>query len=186
MGVLHITSGRLKGRKLRSPEGTKTRPLLTRLRKSLADILRPRLAGARVLDLFGGSGAVGFELLSNGASSAVLVEISSATAELIRQNARDLNILADVKAFQGDGIEAVSRLAGQEEEFDVIVVAHPYGRGLQQSAIDELGAHRVLAANGVIIVQREHREPVPEPSGQLRFVHTRNYGRTAFDFYEKV
>ena len=59
-----------------------------------------------MLDLFSGSGAIGFELLSNGASSAVLVELDSAAAELIRQNARDLNILADVEAFQGDGIEA--------------------------------------------------------------------------------
>jgi 16S rRNA (guanine(966)-N(2))-methyltransferase RsmD len=185
MGIIHITSGRLRGRKVRTPEGIETRPLLTRLRKSLADILRPRLRGARVLDLFGGSGAVSFELLSNGAASAVVVEKNPKTAELIRQNAWDLGAEEDVEVFNGDGIKAISRLAGQGEKFDIIVVAPPYGLRLQQRAIDVLGKHEMLTADGTVIVQREDREPVPEASGRLRFVRTRSYGRTAFDFYEE-
>jgi 16S rRNA (guanine966-N2)-methyltransferase len=185
MGIIHITSGRLRSRKVRTLEGIETRPLLTRLRKSLADILRPRLQGARVLDLFGGSGAVAFELLSNGAASAVVVEKNQKTAELIRRNAGDLGVEEDVEVFNGDGIKAISRLAGQGYKFDIIVVAPPYSLGLQQRAIDVLETHTVLAASGTVIVQREDREPVPEASGRLRFVRTRSYGRTAFDFYEE-
>jgi len=185
MGIIHITSGRLRSRRVRTPEGFETRPLLTRLRKSLADILRPRLQGARVLDLFGGSGAVSFELLSTGAASAVVVEKNPKTAELICQNAWDLGAEKDVEVFRGDGIKAVSRLAGQGEKFDIIVVAPPYGLRLQQRALNVLGKHEMLTADGTVIVQREDREPVPEASGRLRFVRTRSYGRTAFDFYEE-
>jgi 16S rRNA (guanine966-N2)-methyltransferase len=185
MGIIHITSGRLRSRKVRTLEGIETRPLLTRLRKSLADILRPRLQGARVLDLFGGSGAVAFELLSNGAASAVVVEKNPKTAELIRRNAGDLGVEEDVEVFNGDGIKAISRLAGQGYKFDIIVVAPPYGLRLQQRAIDVLGKHEMLTADGTVIVQREDREPVPEAPCRLRFVRTRSYGRTAFDFYEE-
>ena len=185
MGIIHITSGRLRGRKVRTPEGLETRPLLTRLRKSLADVLRQGLKGARVLDLFGGSGAVAFELLSNGAASAVVVEKNPKTAELIRWNACELGVEEDVEVFKENGIKAVSRLAGQGEKFDIIVIAPPYRLGLQQRAIDVLENHALLAADGIVIVQREDREPVPEASGRLRFVRTRSYGRTAFDFYEE-
>jgi 16S rRNA (guanine966-N2)-methyltransferase len=75
------------------------------LRKSLADILRPRLAGARVLDLFAGSGAVAFELLSNGADAAVVVEHDPAGAALIRRNADTLGLR--VQIFEGDAFAAV-------------------------------------------------------------------------------
>ena len=183
MGIMHITSGRLRGRKVETPEGVETRPLLTRLRKSLADILRPGLQGARVLDLFGGSGAVAFELISNGAAEAVVVEKNPGTAELIRRNAGALGVGEDVEVLKGDGIQALSGLAGRGEKFDIVVVAPPYGLGLQQNAVDALGAHRVLAAEGTVVVQREEREPVPGASGYLRLVRTRSYGRTCFDFY---
>ena len=123
--------------------------------------------------------------MSVGAASAVVVEKNPNTAELIRQNARDLGVEEDVEVYKGDGIKVVSRLAGQGEKFDIIVVAPPYSLGLQQRALDVLKTHTVLAADGTVIVQRENREPVPEASGRLRFVRTRCYGRTAFDFYEE-
>ena len=185
MGSIRITSGKLKGRKVTTPEGEETRPLLTRLRKSLADILRPGLQGARVLDLFGGSGAIAFELISNGAASAVVIEISPTTAGLIYENAKALGIAASVEAAQGNGVEAVSRLSLREEKFDAVIIAPPYGRGLQQKALDELSACSILAAGGSVIVQREEKEPAAEAKGRLYLARTRSYGRTVFDFYKE-
>ena len=183
MGSITITSGSLRGRRLKTPEGVETRPLLTRLRKSLADILRLRLAQSRLLDLFGGSGAIAFELLSNGAAAAVIVELNAKTAGLIRENAKTLGIEAAVEVFQGDGIATLDALARKKDTFDIIIVAPPYGLGLQQQAIDSLGRHPLLKTDGVIIVQREDREPqVAAPDG-LVFVRMRDYGRTMFDFY---
>jgi 16S rRNA (guanine966-N2)-methyltransferase len=186
MGFVHITSGRLKGRKIRTPSGYGTRPLLTRLRKSLADILRPKLAGARVLDLFGGSGAITFELLSNGAVSAVVVEISIDASELICLNARSLGVEPDVEIHGIDSVKAVNMLSGKDDEFDIIIIAPPYGLGLQQKLLDNLGKHKLLKKQGVVIVQREAKEPVPEQTGRLGRVRTRHYGRTVFDFFEEI
>ena len=183
MGAITITSGTLRGRRLKTPEGSQTRPLLTRLRKSLADILRPQLAQCRLLDLFGGSGAIAFELLSNGAAAAVIVELNAKTAGLIRENAKTLGIEAAVEVFQGDGIATLAALARKKDAFDIIIVAPPYGLGLQQKAIDSLARHPLLKTGGIIIVQREDREPqVAAPVG-LALVRNRCYARTLFDFY---
>ena len=183
MGSITITSGSLRGRRLKTPEGVETRPLLTRLRKSLADILRLRLAQSRLLDLFGGSGAIAFELLSNGAAAAVIVELNAKTAGLIRENAKTLGIEAAVEVFQGDGIATLDALARKKDTFDIIIVAPPYGLGLQQQAVAALARHRLLKPQGIIIVQREDKEAqVTTPAG-LDLVRTRAYGRTVFDFY---
>jgi len=183
MGSITITSGTLRGRRIQTPEGSQTRPLLTRLRKSLADILRPRLAQARLLDLFGGSGAIAFELLSNGAAAAVVVELAPKTAELISLNARSLGVAQSVEVVQGDGIAAIEGLSRKKEAFDIVIVAPPYGLGLQQKAVAALARHPLLKPGGVIIVQREEREPQVAPPDGLAFVRMREYGRTVFDFY---
>jgi len=183
VGFITITSGSLRGRRIQTPEGSQTRPLLTRLRKSLADILRPRLPDTRILDLFGGSGAIAFELLSNGAAAAVIVELSTKTAELIKTNARDLGIASAVEVAPGDGIAAVAALARKKDGFDIIIVAPPYGLGLQRTALAALASQPLLKAGGVIIVQREDREEQAAPPVGLTLTRSRSYGRTQFDFY---
>jgi len=183
MGYLSIVSGTLKGRKVRTPPGMTTRPLLSRLRKSLADILRPRLAGARVLDLFGGSGAIAFELLSNGADRAVIVERDPQAARLIGENARSLGLAAAVDVRTGDGISALAALERRGEAFDIIILAPPYGRGLQRRALEQLSRSPVPAPGGIIVAQREAREEQVAASGMLACTSSRRYGRTVFDFY---
>ena len=186
MGLITITSGSMRGRRIQTPAGSQTRPLLTRLRKSLADILRPRLPGTRILDLFGGSGAIAFELLSNGAAAAVIVELSTKTAELIATNARNLGIAGAVEVVPGDGIAAIAALARKKDGFDIIIVAPPYGLGLQHKAIAELAVHPLLKPGGMIIVQREGREDQVAPPAGLALTRSRSYGRTQFDFYARA
>lgn len=182
MGEIRITSGRFRGRKIATPEGDATRPLLTRLRKSLADILRPRLPGARLLDLFGGSGAIALELLSNGAKSAVIVELSPSAAKRVGENVQHLGAQAEV--LVGDAIAAIERLAARGERFGLILVAPPYGQGLQARAMDALCVHPLHEPGGVAVVQREVSEPYWAPAGPFEAAGTRAYGRTVFDFYE--
>ncbi len=181
---LRITSGRFRGRLLQAPEGEATRPLLTRVRKSLVDILRPRLSGSRVLDLFGGSGAVTAEVLSNGAAEAVVVELDARAAEQIRANIRSLGLEESVSVREGDALGAIVDLYEQGARFDLVVVAPPYGQGLQQRALDLLGAQPLLEPGGLIVVQRDRTEPTVDPHPPLRLTRTRAYGRTVLEFYE--
>lgn len=186
MGDIRIASGRLRGRKIKTPAEETTRPLLSRLRKSLADILRPELEGCRILDLFGGSGAIVFELISNGAASAMIVEVDKAAMTLISENAVSLGLDQCVKVFNGDAIDAVSKLFSGKERFDVVIVAPPYGLCLQQAALDEICRYPVVKPGGTVIVQRENKEPFASVSFPLTFVRTRAYGRTLFDFYQRT
>ncbi len=181
---MRIVSGSLRGRMIRTPEGRGTRPLLTRLRKTLADILRPRLRDARVLDLFGGSGAIGFELLSNGASSVTFVELDEAAARLIRANAEELGVERRVSVFAGDALRALTDLATRKQPFDVVVVAPPYGKGLQKAALEAVDPSAILDPAGLVVVQREEREPPTPETERLHLVRFRRYGRTVFEFFE--
>ena len=184
MGTVRITSGFLRGRRVETPPGDETRPLLTRLRKSLADILRPRLAGASVLDLFAGSGAVAFELLSNGAERAVAVEKSGPVARLILENAGRLGVTPRIRVVRADALRALDELGTRGERFDVVLIMPPYWKGYQEATLNAVWQGRVLAPGGVVVVQRHRKEPVAAaPDGLVR-VRTRVYGRTAFDFYE--
>lgn len=184
MGSLQIVSGTLRGRSIQTPAEDTTRPLLSRLRKTLADILRPRLQNAAVLDLFGGSGAIAFELLSNGASSAEIVELHPPAAALVRSNAERLGLQDRVQVHCGDALHMIDRLAESGRCFDIILVAPPYGQGLQQQAVRELACASLLNRSGLVIVQRDKREPCTEPIAPLQHVRTRNYGRTVFEFFD--
>ncbi len=180
---LRITSGTLRGRIVEAPAGEGTRPLLTRVRKSLVDILRPRLPGAAVLDLFAGSGAIGFELLSNGAAHCTMVEKNGDVAELIRHSGDALGV--PVAVHHADALEFLAQSSRTEGPYDLIVVAPPYGLGLQQRAVDGIEASSYLAPGGLVVVQRDVAEPEWQPhAGILERVRIRSYGRTVFEFLE--
>ena len=183
MGNVRIVSGKFKGRKITTPAGTSTRPLLSRLRKSLTDILRPNLSQARVLDLFGGSGAIAFEFLSNGAATAVIVEREPHTAQLIRNNAQALCLEKAVEVYTGDALAAITCFEQRGDAFDIIIVAPPYGHGLQHQTLQRLASSMLLDEKSIVVVQRDVREPCASASGQLVPAATRSYGRTVFDFY---
>jgi 16S rRNA (guanine(966)-N(2))-methyltransferase RsmD len=183
MGFINITSGKFRGRRIKTPEGAETRPLLARVRKSLADILRPDIGGSHVLDLFGGSGAIALELISNGAGSAVIVDLSAVAAELISQNIMQLGVESEVEVIRSDFAEALKTIAARGCKFEVIIVAPPYGEGLQQKAVDLLAGADILHENGLIVVQREKQEPGTTCPESYEHVRMKKYGRTVFEFF---
>ena len=185
MGEIRIASGRFRGRKIKTPSEETTRPLLTRLRKSLADIMRPQLAGSRILDLFGGSGAIVLELISNGADSAVIVELDKKAANLISRNVSTLNLGKEIEIINMDAVDSIPSFSLKGENFDIIVIAPPYGLSLQQKAFDVLSEHNILSPQGVIIVQRDEKEHSCDVPEGFVFLRTRGYGRTEFDFYSR-
>jgi 16S rRNA (guanine(966)-N(2))-methyltransferase RsmD len=184
MGTVQIVSGMLRGRNVQTPAEDSTRPLLSRLRKTLADILRPRLPGAAVLDLFGGSGAIAFELLSNGAASAEIVELHPPAAALVRRNVESLSLQDRVHVHCGNALQMIERLAERGCCFDIIIVAPPYDHGLQQQAVRTLASVNLVSKTGLVIVQRDKGEPCIEPIAPLHHVRTRSYGRTIFEFFD--
>lgn len=182
---MRITGGRLKGREIRAPKGKTTRPALSRVRRSLLDTLRPWLPDGCVLDLFCGSGAFLFEALSRGAASAVGVDLDREAVRTIRDNARALELAAALLVHPGDALDLIARLHQRGERFDVVFCAPPYWLQLQPKALDLLDRHPLLAPEGILVVQRDRKEPPTPPAlATLTQVRERTYGNTVLAYYQ--
>jgi 16S rRNA (guanine966-N2)-methyltransferase len=174
---LRILAGRWKGRRLEAPADA--RPTSGRAREALFDLLGERIAGARVLDLFAGSGAVGLEAVSRGAASAVLVEADARgirrTLDRIGEDA------ASIRVIDSDAADAVDALTRGGDLFDVVFADPPYR--VEPLAAGLARAARVLEREGVLVLQRDHGDGPGELPG-LKAVGRRAYGRNVFVFYE--
>ncbi len=182
---MRVVAGRLRGRKLLSVRGTGTRPTMARARAGLFDWLGARVHGARVLDLFAGSGAAGIEALSRGASHCVFVERARPALKVLRRNLEDLELLSSAQVSATDVVRALRGLTVHSVRFDLIVADPPYrGDWLEKLASDEQLAELLVPA-GVFIAERSKRDAAAEPGLRLRLWESRRYGETVFDWYEK-
>ncbi len=177
MSGVRIGAGRWKGRRLDVPE--EARPTSARAREALFDILGTRISGARVLDLYAGSGAIGIEAVSRGAALAVLVERDS---RVLRGNVARIGAGGAVEVFESDAAGAVRTLSSRgEEPFDVVFSDPPYGTP-EEEDLARIAA--LVSAEGVFVLQRDETGDVPRiPS--LHLTDDRRYGRNRFAFYAR-
>jgi 16S rRNA (guanine(966)-N(2))-methyltransferase RsmD len=174
---VRIQAGRWKGRALAVPASA--RPTSGRARAALLNLLADRLPGARVLDLYAGSGAVGVEAVSRGAASAVLVEAGPVAEALRREIVRWGASESEVRVLAEPASRAVDRLAARGERFQIVFADPPYGSGAAKSELD--GVARLLADGGVVVVQTDAGSPAPGLPG-LTPIARRGYGRNVFHF----
>lgn len=183
---LRISGGSARGRILATGKGLKTRPTPAGVREAVANILRPRLAGARVLDLFAGYGAAGLELLSCGAAEALFVEQSRAAARLIRENVDLLGFGDRAEVWQRAVNSALGALAEDGRSFDILFVDPPYERGLVAETLERLAeSPALLAVGGTVVVQHSKREAPPADPFWER-VKERVSGETVVTFLERA
>jgi 16S rRNA (guanine966-N2)-methyltransferase len=169
-----VIAGRWKGRVLQVPKAA--RPTSSRAREALFDVLQSSIVGARVLDLFAGSGAVGLEALSRGASKAVFVErnVQAIEANLLALGAEP----GRFELLRADAKDAVGSLQRRGEEFDVVFADPPYGvGGAVPARIAEL-----VAPGGTLVVQSDSDASPAAPRG-LAATGRRAYGRNVFWFF---
>jgi 16S rRNA (guanine966-N2)-methyltransferase len=172
---LRITGGRYGGRKLRSPK-TGVRPTADRVRESLFTRLGD-LDGARVLDLFAGSGALGIEALSRGAESLVCVERSRSVRDVLQANLDALELTDCSRVIAGDAIAAVGRLARAGDRFDLVLLDPPYAADAAGPVLAAIAKAELLAPHGVVVLERSRSHSLPDVTG-LEPVDERRYGDT--------
>jgi len=158
---VRIIGGRWRGRKVRFPDVPGLRPSPDRVRETLFNWLAPAMHGARVLDLFAGSGVLGFEALSRGAVSAVLVERDRSAAGQLRDSAAALGADA-AEVVQGD---ALAWLGQEHGPFDVVFLDPPFGTGLQEDALARLDRPGALAPDAFIYLERPAADGPPTLPG---------------------
>ena len=188
-----IIGGELRRHRMGSvPAGLNTRPILARIKKSLFDILRNRIAGSKFLDLFAGSGSVGLEALSRGSSKVIFVDANPYCARWIEQTLASIG--EKHQNLMGLGEHAVYRhdlmkgLSWVGSEFDLIFSGAPYvdhkKRPLHfvQFLLEEIAKAKILSAEGWFIAQHSTRETFTAPAG-WDFFRQEKYGDTALSFF---
>ncbi len=177
---MRIIAGKLRGRKIKAPKGLATRPVLARVREALFNVLGD-LDGARVLDLYAGTGAIGIEALSRGAQSLVSVEKGGIQRRIIQDNLSAMGI--DAQVIRSDAITAVSKMATSGEMFDFIFADPPYESGLAAAAVDKVFATSILSESGVLAVTVRKNELLRTENDTFTIIFDRTYGDTRLVIY---
>ncbi len=179
--MLRITGGRLVRRRLKAPAGRDTRPTADRVKEALFNILGQELEGARVLDLFAGSGALGLEALSRGASWCVFVERSGEAAAVIRRNIADLGLAGRCTLLKGSVVTLEEGIVRQGP-FDLVLADPPYDQGHVAAVLGMI--ERIVTPEGRLVLEHSPRERPNIPNGLDLFDH-RAYGQTELSFIRR-
>jgi 16S rRNA (guanine966-N2)-methyltransferase len=179
--VLRIVSGRHRGRRLRFPAGVEIRPTPDRVRETLFNWLQPRIADARVLDLFAGSGALGLEALSRGAGHVTFVERDRRAAHAIGalleewQEPAGTVVCADALGWLGT--------PHAHAPYDIVFLDPPYDAAMLTAATNGLVAHGHLSPDARIYVERRARDPLPELPAGWREQRAGRAGEVGYHLY---
>ena len=182
---MRIIGGKYRGRSLIAPKGADTRPTTDRVREALFNILAhrdpPLPDGARVMDLFAGSGALGLEALSRGAVRALFVETAAPARAAIRQNIETLNETGRTKIYRRDATKLGPLESNAGGPFDLVLMDAPYHRDLTARALESAGEGGWFTQGAAIVIECAADEPVPDVAG-LTLEDDRRYGDTRLIF----
>ena len=179
MRIVAGTAGRTV---LVAPKGHNTRPTSDIARESLFNIISANIVGARFLDLFCGSGAVGLEALSRGAAEVVLVDSQKLAIQAALQNLNKTK-LCGAQVMESTAQRAIAKLSSAGRIFDFIFLDPPYDTDLLEQTMQQLCNTSLLANTGMIIAETDSKLAVPPPPAAFTLVDSRKYGRTSFLLY---
>jgi 16S rRNA (guanine966-N2)-methyltransferase len=178
---MRIVGGRLRGRELAAPKSTAIRPTADRLREALFNILAHAygdpVSGARVLDLFAGTGALGIEALSRGAAFALFIDEGAEARALIRENVATLGLGGSARIFRRDATKLGP--AQPLEPFSLIFLDPPYGKGLAEQALTAARDGGWLTPDALIVVEESTKAAFAAPPG-FTPIERRPYDETEF------
>jgi len=177
---MRIIAGSARGRIFDAPQGRDTRPTLDRVRENVFNILQMKVRGARVLDLFSGSGAMAFEAISRGADFAVLVDLDRAAHAVERQNAAKLRMEEQCRILNCDWQMAVRQLAAAGEKFRVVFLDPPYAMHDMTGVLSAL--RPLLEEDAVILLEHEAKTFPATPDG-FDLYDSRKYGIAGVSFF---
>jgi 16S rRNA (guanine966-N2)-methyltransferase len=179
---MRIISGKYRGKKLVTPRGWETRPTSDRVRESIFNIISHRIANARVLDLFAGTGALGLEALSRNAVAATFVDQSREACTVIRRNITLLKFEQRATIIQHDLTRTGPLPWNRQEKFDLVFMDPPYRKGLIDTVLENRGIMDLLADNALVVCEHGLGENPGVNISELDITDQRKYGKTQITF----
>jgi len=178
---MKILTGLYKGKTIVMPKGI--RPTQNKVRKAIFDIMGD-IEGLSFLELFAGSGAVGFEAASRGVGELVLVEHQPLCRQAILKNIAHLGLM-NCRLCPVQAEAAIESLKRQARSFDIVFFDPPYRQGLAKKTLQKIGAYDIVSPNGFVIVQHCRRDDLPGCEGGLILFKQAAYSDTLLSFYRK-
>jgi 16S rRNA (guanine966-N2)-methyltransferase len=175
---VRVIAGRYGGRRLQAPPGSATRPTSDRVREALFSILGARVAGARVLDLFAGSGALGLEALSRGAAAVTFVESAPAALRALRANVTALG--AEAEIARADALKWLRSASGRARQYDLVFLDPPYRQAEALGAVLSELLPAVLGPGALVVAESDRRAPLELT---IPTIDERRYGDTLIRFH---
>jgi len=179
---MRVIAGTLRGKKLNTFSGKLIRPTSDRTREAVFNILANRVSGARVLDLFAGSGAFGIEALSRGADGATFVDKAPAAISLLKQNLRSCRLETKSRVFLWDIERNLNCLTSANITCDLVFLDPPYHCGLVRPTLTHLANSRVMTPGTCLVLEHGHNETLSLPLTDFDLMDQRRYGKTLVSF----
>ena len=182
---MRVVAGIARGRKLLTRDSEETKPTLDRVKEAMFSMLTPYLNGARVLDLFSGSGALGIEALSRGAAHCIFCDKSKECCDIIKKNLESTGLGDQATVLQGDYTGLLKRLKQREETFDLILLDPPYNKGFEQETMKLLSWYGLCESGTIALCEHAFEDKMPEQNGTFYRIKEKKYGTVGVSLYEK-
>ena len=180
---MRVITGKARGVQLKTPDGMLTRPTTDRVKEALFSIIHFDIPGAKVLDLFGGTGQLGIEALSRGAKKAVFVDAQENACKLIKENLNRTKLQQDGQVIRSDYLQYLDRC---RERFDIILLDPPYADVFLENALKKITEIDILESNGIIVTERPLEKELPWNFEGFTRSKDYKYGKTLLAIYRKA
>ncbi len=191
---MRVVTGEAKGRKLKAPKTMGTRPIIDRVKTALFDILSDEVEDVHFLDLFGGTGSVGIEALSRGATHATFIEMDAKVLQILRENLQTTGLADRAETLRGDAFkflqtQATPTVGRTQRTYDIMYVAPPQYQEMAVRVMGILDTSPLVPPHGLVIVQihpKERAGIAAIPYTRLELTDERRYGSTLLMFYRVI
>ena len=178
---MRVITGKARGVQLKTPDGMLTRPTADRVKEALFSIINFDVPGAKVLDLFGGTGQLGIEAMSRGAERCVFVDAREDACKLIKENLKRTKLEGTV--IRSDYMEYLNRC---KEQFSIIFLDPPYAEEYLENAIKRITEIDILQTDGIIVTERPVGKELPWEFGGYQRSKDYKYGKTLLTIYRRL
>lgn len=181
---MRIIAGKARGRKILSPPTMETRPTLDRVKESMFSMIQAYIPDAVVIDVFAGTGSLGLEAASRGAKECYLVDKSSTTFPVLKENIKNLGFTDFCTALNTDAYAALKSLSARGKVFDLIFIDPPYCKDLIPEAMGLIEENSMLHQDGLIVTKIDTIEEIYQGTEKIKLVRTKVYGNTTVCLYK--
>lgn len=181
---MRVVSGRARGLKLEAPKDDRVRPTTDRVKESMFNIINEYIMDSNVLDLFAGTGSLGIECLSRGAKKCVFSDKSRDSIKIVQKNVEKARFQSESQIIVSDYKDTIALMGRKNEKFDVIFMDPPYYEGLFVDCIERIEKENILDEDGIIVVEHDKADTLPEKIGNIEMIKEKKYGITLLSFYK--